>query len=92
VPIYEFRCQACAERFEALVAAGTELMPCPSCGTEGGERVLSPQAAPMSIVRTPGETRRQERKNAQLRECTKAAFKDRRRRAREAAKRRPPAK
>ena len=91
MPIYEFRCHACGEQFEDLVAAGTESMPCPSCGAERAERVLSPQAAPMSIVRTPREMRRQERKNSQLRESTKAAFKDRRRRAREAAKRRPPA-
>lgn len=85
--MYEFRCRACGERFESLVAVGTDAAPCPACGAEGAERVLSPQAAPMRLVRTPRENRRQEARNAQLRRRTKEAFKARRRRAREAARR-----
>jgi putative FmdB family regulatory protein len=33
VPIYEFRCGACGERFEALVDAGTETVECRLCGS-----------------------------------------------------------
>jgi putative FmdB family regulatory protein len=84
VPIYEFRCGACGERFEALVAAGTETVECGACGAAETRRVLSPQAAPMAVVKSPAATRRQERRNAQLRERTKAEFVAKRRRARDA--------
>jgi putative FmdB family regulatory protein len=81
VPIYEFRCERCGDRFEELVAAGTETAACLSCGAAGARRVFSPQGPPFKIVKTPGEARRQERRNAQLRERTKQAFRARRRRA-----------
>jgi putative FmdB family regulatory protein len=41
MPIYEFECGGCGERFEELVAAGTESASCPACGTENAERRLS---------------------------------------------------
>jgi len=84
VPIYEFRCVACGKRFEELVAAGTSSRPCMGCGSKEGRRVLSPQAAPLKLVKTPRENRKQERRNAALRERTKADFKARRQRARQA--------
>jgi putative FmdB family regulatory protein len=84
VPIYEFRCEACGERFEALVDAGTEAADCRACGAAESRRVLSAQAAPLAHVKSPGATRKQERRNAQLRERTKADFAAKRRRAREA--------
>jgi putative FmdB family regulatory protein len=40
VPIYEFECGACGERFEELVPAGEDA-PCPACGG-AGRRVYSP--------------------------------------------------
>ncbi|HLM30707.1 MAG TPA: zinc ribbon domain-containing protein [Solirubrobacterales bacterium] len=83
MPIYEFRCEACGERFEALVAAGTDSVECRRCGSGRTARVLSAQAPPMHIVKTPGDTRKQEVKNAQLRERTRAEFTSARRRARE---------
>jgi len=86
MPIYEFRCEACGERFEALVDRGTATAPCRACGADGAERVLSAPAAPMHLVKAPGETRKQERKNAQLRERTKNEFKAKRARARAARK------
>ncbi len=87
VPIYEFRCEACGERFEALVDSGTATTACRACGADAAERVLSAPAAPMHLVKSPGTTAKQERKNAQLRAQTKADFKAKRRRAREARKR-----
>lgn len=87
MPIYEFRCEACGERFEALVDAGTESASCRACGTDGAERVLSAQAPPFGLVKSPGAARRQEQRNAQLRDRTKADFKARRKRAREGKQR-----
>jgi putative FmdB family regulatory protein len=86
VPIYEFRCGSCGERFEALVDAGTETEECRLCAAPGAVRVLSAQAAPFSLVHTPGSARKQEARNAQLRTKTKADFKARRRAARDARK------
>ena len=83
MPIYEFECEACGRRFEALVAAGTASADCRHCGSEDTRRVLSAPAAPMHLVKSPGEVRKQERKNAELRKRTKADFKARRKRARE---------
>ncbi len=83
MPIYEFQCESCGERFEALVEVGTAATGCRRCGSTQTRRVLSAPAAPMHLVKTPRETRKQERKNAQLRERTKAAFKAKRQRARE---------
>jgi putative FmdB family regulatory protein len=83
VPIYEFRCVACGERFEVLVDAGTESAKCSLCGVEGAERLLSAQAPPFGLVKPSGATRRQEQRNEKLRERTKADFKARRKRARE---------
>ena len=41
MPIYEFECGACGERFEELSEAGRESAVCPACGTEGAERRFS---------------------------------------------------
>jgi putative FmdB family regulatory protein len=86
VPIYEFECAACGERFEALVDAGTTSVACRLCGAEGARRVLSAPAAPMHLVKSAGGARQQEGKNAQLRERTKADFKAKRAKARAARK------
>jgi putative FmdB family regulatory protein len=89
VPIYEFRCGSCGERFEALVDVGTATEECRLCGATGTERVLSAQAAPFGLVHTPGSAKRQEARNAQLRTQTKADFKQRRQAARAAKARKP---
>ncbi len=86
VPIYEFRCDSCGERFEALVGAGTESVDCGICGAGESKRVLSAQAAPMSHVRSGGAARAQERANAQLQARARADFKAKRDRARQAPK------
>jgi putative FmdB family regulatory protein len=84
--MYEFRCGSCGQRFEALVDAGTETAACRHCGEPGAERVLSAPSAPFGLVKSPGEARRQETRNAGLRAQTKADFKARRKRAREGGK------
>jgi putative FmdB family regulatory protein len=82
MPIYEFQCEDCGAVFEELVKTGTEATTCGACGSERTRRLLSSQAAPFSLVKTPGARRKQERRNAKLREGTKARFKEARRRAR----------
>jgi putative FmdB family regulatory protein len=83
MPIYEFRCEECGAEFEELVKAGSNATACPSCGSKRVKRTFSAQAAPFGLVKTPGEARKQERRNAQLRQATKSRFKQARQRARE---------
>ena len=47
MPLYEYRCAGCSERFEVLQrlgASGDDVL-CPRCGKEKPERVLSTFAA-----------------------------------------------
>jgi len=55
MPIYEYRCGACAHRYEALLQGRDEATPeCPKCGASQSEKMLSafavtrggPQARP----------------------------------------------
>jgi putative FmdB family regulatory protein len=41
MPLYDFRCRACAHEFEALVRAGDEDPPCRACQGRDVERLLS---------------------------------------------------
>jgi putative FmdB family regulatory protein len=84
VPIYEYRCGSCDARFELLADVGTDSAPCPECGAEGAERLLSTPGAPLKLTKTGADRRKQERKNETLRKRTKADFKAKRKRAREA--------
>jgi len=48
MPLYEFCCRRCRERFEARVPYG-EPAPCPSCGSTDTERALSAFAGPFTV-------------------------------------------
>ena len=82
MPIYEFRCGVCGERFEALVDAGTEAVECRMCGAAGATRMLSAPSPSPHLVKSAGAKRKQERANARLRAETKARFAESRRRGR----------
>jgi putative FmdB family regulatory protein len=41
MPIYEYRCGACDERFEELVRRLDDPVACPECGGDQAERLLS---------------------------------------------------
>ena len=84
MPIYEFRCESCGARFEDLVPVGTGAIACPECSSERTERVLSAPGAPLHLVKTRGDARKQEQRNAKLHAATKARFKEARSKAREA--------
>jgi putative FmdB family regulatory protein len=47
MPLYEYRCRGCEERFEVLQRLGADAdgLLCPRCGEERPERVLSTFAA-----------------------------------------------
>ncbi len=68
MPIYEFECEGCGERFEELVAAGAEALPCPSCGSDRTRRLLSgfapPGRQPRGAAVRSDESRRREREAA----------------------------
>jgi putative FmdB family regulatory protein len=68
MPIYEFECEECGARFEELVAAGTEAMACPECGSARARRLLSnvspPGRQPRGAAVRSDESRRGEREAA----------------------------
>jgi len=43
MPIYEFKCKKCGNTFESLCfrSTGEDKGPCPSCGSEESEKLLS---------------------------------------------------
>lgn len=49
MPLYDFHCHQCQERFEAR-AAPDELPGCPACGSAKTERLLSPFAGPFTVA------------------------------------------
>ena len=90
MPIYEFSCELCEARFEALVPAGTDSVPCAECGAKRTARVLSAPGGPMRLVKSTGATRKQETRNAKLHSDTKERFKAGRRKARQRRSGGPP--
>jgi putative FmdB family regulatory protein len=88
VPIYEFSCAACGERFEALVPPGTASTACPACGETDSERVMSLPAQPMRLAKSPRERRRLEDARGTSRDGANRRFKEARRAAKARAVRR----
>lgn len=43
MPIYEYRCQECGEKFEKLVRSSTDQtdLTCPHCGSKQTEKLMS---------------------------------------------------
>jgi putative FmdB family regulatory protein len=68
MPIYEFECEGCGERFEELVAAGVEALACPQCGSERTHRLISavspPGRHPRGAAVRSNESQRREREAA----------------------------
>jgi putative FmdB family regulatory protein len=64
MPIYEFECEGCGERFEELVGAEAPAA-CPFCGSKRTRRLLSPVSPPGRQPRGAGvrsnESQRRER-------------------------------
>jgi putative FmdB family regulatory protein len=68
MPIYEFECEGCGARFEELVAAGAEAVPCSACGSARTRRLMSgfapPGRQPRGASVRSDESRRSEREAA----------------------------
>jgi putative FmdB family regulatory protein len=68
MPIYEFECEGCGERFEELVAAGADGVECAACGSGSTRRLLSnvspPGRQPRGAAVRADESRRGEREAA----------------------------
>jgi len=73
MPIYEFECGACGDRFEELSQAGTESATCPACGKAGAERRLS--SFGLSRQPTANQRRRMEDRRGTNRDGAKERFK-----------------
>lgn len=73
VPIYEFECGACGERFEQLSPADTATAECPECGTPGAERRLS--SFGLTRQPTPNQRRRMEDRRGTNRDGARQRFK-----------------
>jgi putative FmdB family regulatory protein len=67
VPIYEFECTRCGERFEELVKPD-ETPACPGCGEHDVQRRLSGQFGYLRIGLRGGDARRSEAKRRDRRE------------------------
>jgi putative FmdB family regulatory protein len=50
VPIYDFACLACDERFDELQRSDATPPPCPTCGADETERLLSTFLVPNSAA------------------------------------------
>jgi putative FmdB family regulatory protein len=42
MPVYEFECEECGQRFEELTSSDSGSLPCPKCGSSRTRRLLSP--------------------------------------------------
>lgn len=73
MPIYEFECTECGERFEELSDAGTETATCPSCGAAGAERRFS--SFGLSRQLTANQRRRMEDRRGTNRDGARQRFK-----------------
>jgi len=49
MPLYDFSCHACGNRFEARTPSD-QLPPCPECRSADTERLLSPFAGPFTVA------------------------------------------
>jgi putative FmdB family regulatory protein len=81
MPLYDFRCRACEARFEARTPAGATA-PCPQCGSEETERLLSPFAGPFTVA-PRGIAAKRSNDRRRVREEQRLERKEERRRLRE---------
>jgi putative FmdB family regulatory protein len=68
MPIYEFECEECANRFEELVPGEAAEVACPRCGSTRVRRLMSavspPGRQPRGAAVRSDESRRRERESA----------------------------
>jgi putative FmdB family regulatory protein len=82
MPLYDFACDACEERFEAWAKPG-ETPDCPACGAAAVQRVFTPIAPPAKFGLRGGAKRDSEARRTDREFTRKEAFKAERRKKRE---------
>ena len=83
MPLYDFACDACGERFEAHAEPGATA-PCPACGAVEGRRLWTPLPPPAKELGLKGRAAAESNAKRRQREHDKReAFKAERRRKRE---------
>jgi putative FmdB family regulatory protein len=78
MPLYDFRCKACGERFEARVSYD-EPASCPACAAPEAERLLSPVAGPFTVGRLRGVAAKRADDTRRVREEQRGERRERRR-------------
>jgi putative FmdB family regulatory protein len=68
MPVYEFECEECGERFEELTSSETHSLACPLCASTHTRRLLSPVSPagrqPRGAAVRSDESRRSDREAA----------------------------
>lgn len=68
MPVYDFECEECGERFEELTSSDTRSLKCPRCASSRTRRLLSPVSPAGRQPRGAGvrsdESQRREREAA----------------------------
>jgi putative FmdB family regulatory protein len=68
MPVYEFECEGCGERFEELAPSDVRGLACPGCGSKRTRRLMSPVSPagrqPRGAAVRSDESRRGEREAA----------------------------
>ena len=82
MPLYDFACDACDERFEARTEPG-EAPPCPACGSEATRRLFTPISPPAKMGLRGAAARQSDAVRADREWKKKEAFKAERRKKRE---------
>ncbi|HEX8122980.1 MAG TPA: zinc ribbon domain-containing protein [Solirubrobacteraceae bacterium] len=82
MPLYDFACEACEERFEAWAKPG-EAPTCPACGEERTRRLFTPISPPPKLGLRGSAARESDGRRAEREFHRKEAFKAERRKKRE---------
>jgi putative FmdB family regulatory protein len=82
MPLYDFACDGCDDRFEALARPG-EAPPGPACGSTATRRLFTPIAPPAKLGLRGRAARESDGRRAEREHHRKEAFKAERRKKRE---------
>jgi putative FmdB family regulatory protein len=82
MPLYDFACQACDERFEERAGPG-ETAPCPACGAHETRRLFGPIPPPAKLGLRGRAARESDARRADREVRAKEQFKAERRKKRE---------
>lgn len=73
MPLYDFHCRSCGERFEELVAESRSVG-CPACGAPDAERLIGSFAGPFTVGLRGAAAKRSNRVRAAREEQRRERF------------------